>query len=103
VGGHGLGVFQGSAGLKIGGYSSCAEDVAAELLLKAGLNSAPARHAVGVDAVHRVNRELAGLAARGAEEGAFSVLADPSWPELTKRIRVCASVTGAQARLNERV
>jgi len=40
--------------LEIGGDAGRAEHVAAELDPEAGVGRAPARHAVGVDAVHRL-------------------------------------------------
>jgi hypothetical protein len=59
---HGLGVFKRAAGLEMGGDAGPAEHVAAEL----GLGRAPANHAIGIDAVHRLVGERAGLADRGA-------------------------------------
>src|ERR1700730_6442736 len=75
--GHRLRVLESAAGLEVGGDAGRAENVAAELALEAGLSGAPADHAISVDAVHRTAVELPGLAARGTEEGAFTVLPAP--------------------------
>src|SRR3954465_12037784 len=52
--GHGLGIFQRSTGLEIGGNASCPEDVAAELLFEPGLGGTAADHPIGIDAMHRL-------------------------------------------------
>jgi hypothetical protein len=41
------------------------------------LGRAPANHAIGIDAVHRLVGEHAGLADRGAEEGGLAGVVDP--------------------------
>lgn len=51
--GHGLRVFKGTTGFKIGGEASSAKGVAAELGLEAGLCRAATDHPIGVDPVHR--------------------------------------------------
>ena len=68
------GVFERSAGLEIGGDAGRAEHVAAELDPEAGVGRAPAHHAVGVDAVHR----LVGEHGRGG----LAVLADAGRGEI---------------------
>jgi hypothetical protein len=50
--------------------------VTAELDLEAGFGRTPPDHAVGVDAVHRLAGQHAGLADRGAEEGGLALLTD---------------------------
>jgi hypothetical protein len=82
VRGHGLGVFERAASLEVGSDAGCAEHVAAELDLEAGLGRAPADHAIGVDTVHRLVRQHAGLADRRAEEGGLAVLADAGCGEI---------------------
>jgi hypothetical protein len=69
VRGHGLGVFERSAGLEVGGDAGRAEDMATEFLLKAGIGRVPADHAVGIDPVHRLLGQHAGLAGRRAGRG----------------------------------
>jgi hypothetical protein len=69
-----LDVFERSAGLEIGGDAGRAEHVAAELDPEAGVGRAPAHHAVGVDAVHR----LVGEHGRGG----LAVLADAGRGEI---------------------
>ena len=56
--------------------------MAAELNPEAGVGRAPAHHAVGVDAVHRLVGEHAGFAERRAEEGGLAVLADAGRGEI---------------------
>lgn len=51
VRGHGLCVFESAAALEIGGDAGCAEHMAAELTLQAGLGGAPPHHLIGVDAM----------------------------------------------------
>jgi hypothetical protein len=40
------------------------------------MSTSPAGHAISVDPIHRLVRQRAGLAYRGAEEGAFLVVCD---------------------------
>src|SRR4051794_12365081 len=80
--GHGLGIFERATGLEIGSDPGRAEYVAAELLLESGLGGAAADHPVGIDAVHRLAGQRAGSAPRGAEEGAFAVIADAGSGEI---------------------
>jgi hypothetical protein len=56
--------------------------VAAEAVLEPGLGRAPPNHAVRVDAVHRLVRERAGFANRGAEEEAFALAPEPAGIEI---------------------
>src|SRR4051794_32166585 len=72
--GHGLGIFERATGFEIGGDAGRAEYVAAEPLFEPGFGRAAADHPVGIDAVHRLTGERGGSAARGAEEGAFTVI-----------------------------
>src|SRR5271168_3207387 len=67
-----------ASGLEVGGNAGCAKDVAAELDLEAGIGRAPTHHAIGVDPVHWVLGQHAGLADRGAEEGGLADLPDAS-------------------------
>jgi hypothetical protein len=68
---HGLGVFERTAGLEIGGDAGRAEDVAAKLAFQAGFGRAAADHLVGVDAVHRPVGQDTGFPRGRAEEGAL--------------------------------
>src|SRR3954469_23480275 len=82
MGSHGLGILERATGLKIRGDTSGAENMAAELLLEPSLGGASADHPIGVDAVHRLTGQGAGSAARGAEEGAFTVVTDAGSHEI---------------------
>ena len=74
--------FSSAAGLEIGGDAGPAEHVAAELDLEPGLGRAPANHAIGIDAVHRLVGQHTGFADRRAEERGLAVLADPGRGEM---------------------
>ena len=76
VRGHELGVFERAAGLKVGGNSSGAEGVAADLDLRAKVGGAALDHAPGVDPVHRRGRERPGAPDGRAEQGALVVAGD---------------------------
>ena len=79
---HSLCVLQCAAGFEIGGDAGRPEDVAAELLFEAGLCRTVVDHPIGVDAVHQLASQFTGSAARGAQQGAFAIVADAGGGEI---------------------
>ena len=65
-------VFERAAGLEVSGDAGRAKHVAAELHLEAGIGRAMTDHAVGIDAVHQLVSQHAGLADRRTEEGGLA-------------------------------
>ena len=79
---HCLRIFQRAALIEIGGDASCPEHMTAELDLETRFGRAPPDHLIGVDAVHRVLRQPAGLAGGRAEEGGLAGIADAGRVEI---------------------
>ena len=80
--GHCLRVFERAAGFEIGRDAGRAEHMAAELDLEARFGRAPADHLIGIDTMHRVFRQPAGLAGGRAEEGGLAGVADAGGGEI---------------------
>jgi len=74
---HRLRVFERAVVVEIGGDAGRPERMTADFGVEVGVPGAAADHAPGVDAVHRQSRQLAGAAARGAEQGSPLRLPDP--------------------------
>jgi hypothetical protein len=79
---HCLRVFERAAGFEIRGDAGRAEHMAAELDLEARFGRAPSDHLIGIDTVHGIFRQPAGLAGGRAEEGGFAVVADAGRGEI---------------------
>jgi hypothetical protein len=73
---HGLCILQRAACLKIRRDSRCPEGVTADPDVQAKCCGTALDHTVGIDAVHARGGESPGAANRGAEEGAFALVAE---------------------------